>query len=222
MLLAMSSHGPSDAVWVTSWHEAEENAARWMRHWGYIDATITQSGADAGIDVRSDRALAQVKFEAHHVGRPALQRLFGARGNRHDLALLFFTGSGYTDQAKQYAQDHAIALLTYQQDGSVTAVNDHARSLSAASPASEPADASITERRGNPGYASIVVGLICVLGLIAGIASGDIWTGTPTDILVSAITAAGLLAAAIFLLRFGVRRLTRSLNDHEPDNDGPR
>ena len=69
---------------ITSWQEAERNAARWMRHWGFGDARLTSSGADGGVDVRARAAVAQVKFEASQVGRPALQRLYGARGARHD------------------------------------------------------------------------------------------------------------------------------------------
>lgn len=87
---------------IASWRVAEDNAASWMRFWGYRDATVTPNGSDAGIDVRSRKAIAQVKYEAHNVGRPALQRLVGSRG-RGAEELLFFTGAGYSKAAIEYA-----------------------------------------------------------------------------------------------------------------------
>ncbi|MGY1580899.1 restriction endonuclease [Streptomyces sp. MN13] len=82
-------HQPPARRPVRSWQEAERNAAAWMRHWGYHDAAARPGGADGGVDVRSARALGQVKFQAHAVGRPELQRLFGARGRHMDRQLLF-------------------------------------------------------------------------------------------------------------------------------------
>lgn len=38
----------------------------WMRHCGYDDARLSGGGADAGIDVRTTGALAQVKLEGCH------------------------------------------------------------------------------------------------------------------------------------------------------------
>jgi hypothetical protein len=75
---------------VSSWQAAEVNAADWMRYWGFLDARVTQSGSDGGIDVRATGAVAQVKREAKAVGRPAVQNLVGARGRDASLHLLFF------------------------------------------------------------------------------------------------------------------------------------
>jgi hypothetical protein len=102
---------PPPLTAITTWQEAEHNAAAWMRHWGFTDATAKPGGPDGGIDVYSSRALGQVKYQAAHVGRPALQQLFGARG--HDLGqqLFMFTGAGFTPDAVDYAEKTNIALL---------------------------------------------------------------------------------------------------------------
>ncbi|MDN5797046.1 MAG: hypothetical protein L0H79_14990 [Intrasporangium sp.] len=49
---------------IDSWQEPEHNAAAWMRRWRHPGARITGGSIDGGIDVWSDVALVQVKFEA--------------------------------------------------------------------------------------------------------------------------------------------------------------
>ncbi|GAA2959649.1 hypothetical protein GCM10020227_28580 [Streptomyces flavovirens] len=112
---------------VRSWQDAEHNAAAWMRYWGYLDARAKPGGADGGIDVWSARALGQVKYQAAAVGRPDLQRLFGARGRMRDRRLFFFTGSSYAAPAVGYALENDIALFVYGLDGSMEAHNAPAR-----------------------------------------------------------------------------------------------
>ncbi|WP_225636759.1 restriction endonuclease [Streptomyces solaniscabiei] len=162
---------------IQSWQEAEHNAAAWMRHWGYEDARAQPGGSDGGVDVRSRRALGQVKYQASAVGRPELQRLFGARGRALDMDLLFFTGSSYAATAIEYAAENGVALFVYGLDGTMTAVNAPARriataaapapviSLTKASPAtpapvltSAPSPGPAQERR--PGTGRIVLGLV--------------------------------------------------------------
>ncbi|WP_181062474.1 restriction endonuclease [Nocardia cyriacigeorgica] len=104
-------------------YEAEENAAVQMRSLGYEDARVTERGADGGIDVRATGAVAQVKWRAGQVGRPELQRLFGARGKRYDLRLFFFAAAPFTAHAIEYADDVEMALFTYDPTGRVTPVN---------------------------------------------------------------------------------------------------
>lgn len=108
---------------IDSWRTAEDNAADWMRFWGYTDARCTSGGPDGGVDIRSSHALAQVKMEATQVGSPELQRLVGARGRDHHLGLLFFTGAGYSRKAVEYADTMDIALFSYRLDGTVDPVN---------------------------------------------------------------------------------------------------
>ncbi|MGJ5695206.1 restriction endonuclease [Streptomyces pratensis] len=127
---------------VRSWQDAEHNAAAWMRYWGYADAQAKPGGPDGGIDVRSARALGQVKYVAAAVGRPELQLLFGARGRLLDRQLLFFTGSSYAAPALQYALENDIALFVYGLDGSMEARNAPARRIMDRARAAESARAA--------------------------------------------------------------------------------
>ncbi|MFE4690614.1 restriction endonuclease [Streptomyces sp. NPDC056749] len=127
---------------VRSWQDAEHNAAAWMRYWGYTDARADPGGPDGGIDVRSARALGQVKYVAAAVGRPELQLLFGARGRLLDRQLLFFTGSSYAAPALQYALENDIALFVYGLDGSMEARNAPARRITDRARAAETARAA--------------------------------------------------------------------------------
>ena len=79
---------------------------------GYDDAEVTGPGADGGVDVTSRRSVAQVKTETLPVGRPALQRLHGvamADGKEG----LFFSLSGYTSQAVEWAGDRIASRLAH-------------------------------------------------------------------------------------------------------------
>lgn len=108
---------------ITTPREAELNAAELMRGWGYLDARATPVGADAGIDIWSRQALAEVKFEIKPSGRPYMQKLYGARkgGKQH---LYFFTASGYSQAAIDYANEIGISLYLYSRDtGKARAVN---------------------------------------------------------------------------------------------------
>src|SRR5215218_4673157 len=96
---------------IRSWQDAEINAATWMRHWGHSDAAVTDGGADGGVDVRSSRALAQVKYLAAAVGRPDLQRLGGVGAGEPGKQLFFFSGSDYTATALEYADQTGMALF---------------------------------------------------------------------------------------------------------------
>ncbi|MBT0566704.1 restriction endonuclease [Williamsia sp. CHRR-6] len=99
---------------------AEQNAAARMRDLGFADARTTPPGADKGIDVISESALAQVKWRGAQVPRSDIQRLFGARGTRTHLALLFFSASGYSKAAVECANDLNVMLFEYAPDGSIT------------------------------------------------------------------------------------------------------
>lgn len=107
-------------------HEAELRAADNLKRWGFSDAVATTGGTDGGIDVRSKRALAQVKWKGGATGRPDCQRLVGARGNGTEQ-LFFFSASGYSAQAIEYADQVGMALFTYDPVGAVEAVNPAAR-----------------------------------------------------------------------------------------------
>jgi len=109
--------------------QAELNAAAVMRSWSYLDAASPLHGADGGIDVRSTKALAQVKFRGVKAGRPEIQNLYGARGSDTTKTLMFFDFKGYSPQAVEYANQMGIGLYLYDTSGAVWSVNAAGRRL---------------------------------------------------------------------------------------------
>ena len=114
--------------YISTPHQAELNARDLMRSWGYLDAVATTGGSDGGIDVRSSRALAQVKWKSGVTGRPDVQNLVGARGNGTEQ-LIFFSASSYSKQAIEYADQMNVALFTYDPTGAAEPVNPAATSV---------------------------------------------------------------------------------------------
>lgn len=106
-----------------------ENAARdWMLSWGFSDAFTTSKGADGGVDVESDRAIAQVKATTKQTGRPHVQRLRGAAFDGRQA--FFFSLGGYTNEARMYADASEVKLFRFSAyDGSVEAINKAANSF---------------------------------------------------------------------------------------------
>ncbi len=122
--------------------EAELVAVDWMRYLGFTDAVATPVGADEGIDVISERGLAQVKMEGKPTSRPTVQQLHGV-ATAEEKEALFFSLGGYTSPASTWASQHGIALFRYDHQGTPQAVNPPALRLmeTADARASEPADA---------------------------------------------------------------------------------
>ncbi|NME78966.1 restriction endonuclease [Rhodococcus sp. 105337] len=120
----------SRSGYITCPEDAEHFAAALMRDMGFVDAIVTGAGPDGGLDVVARRAVAQVKWMHARVGRPDLQRLYGARGSDHSKSLLFFTElfseSPYTPQAVDYANAHGIGLFAYTSDRNLFPQNQHA------------------------------------------------------------------------------------------------
>lgn len=106
--------------------EAESAMAAWLRWLGEARVTLTAPGADAGIDIEASGLVAQVKAEAGPVGRPAVQRLAGIAAHR-GTAANFFSLSGYTQQAADWASQVGMALFTFDRQGAVEAVSPAAR-----------------------------------------------------------------------------------------------
>jgi len=106
---------------------AEELAREHMRAIGFPDAHRTAGGADGGIDVKAELAVAQVKHLSQPVGSPDVQRLRGAaHGVPHAV---FYSSSGYSAAAVAVAETSQVALFRYTTTGDVAAVNEQARSL---------------------------------------------------------------------------------------------
>lgn len=93
------------------WPKAEAFAADHMRRLGFKDAKTTTAGADGGIDVESAAAVAQVKHWKQAVTRPDVQRLNGAAPA--NTARLFYAASGFTRDARLFADEQKIALFVY-------------------------------------------------------------------------------------------------------------
>lgn len=113
---------------VGSWQEAEALAAWHMRQLGFGDAALTVGGADGGLDVTATGAAAQVKLYAKGpIGGPVVQQLRGAATGL-DWAL-FYSSSGYTRSAIEFADSADVALFTFDLSARVQAVNGAARHL---------------------------------------------------------------------------------------------
>ncbi|MFD8263380.1 restriction endonuclease [Streptomyces griseoluteus] len=108
--------------------EAELIAVDWMRYLGFTDAVATPVGADEGIDVISERGLAQVKMEGSPTTRPTIQQLHGVATAKEKDAL-FFSLAGYTPPASTWASQHGIALFQYDRQGTPQAINTPALRL---------------------------------------------------------------------------------------------
>lgn len=204
-----------------------------MRHWGFTDAAVTASGPDGGIDVEASGAVAQVKFQAHVVGAPAVQQLYGARGLRTDRQLLFFTGTSYSTQAAAYAEHVGMALFTYDLTGKPTPVNGAAeRIIEAHARRSRPTpdprhhapqspsdlggpgrnlDAAVELAEVSPAMAGggalliwFLPATLLLVGLTAGLARGE-FTGA---MVLCSVGGAAAYAGAVAAARQSVRRAT--------------
>jgi hypothetical protein len=123
------------------WELAEQFAVDHMRHLGFRDAELTRSGADGGLDAESTAAVAQVKHWKTSISRPDVQRLNGAAPA--NKARLFYSASGFTRDARRFADDNNIALFEYDLDTgeakpiSITAIRlDNAISTAQSAPRS--------------------------------------------------------------------------------------
>lgn len=112
---------------VRDFEDSERFAAAHMRYLGFADAVHTDAGADSGVDVESIRAVAQVKFHAKPIGSPGLQNLRGVAWQKEFA--LFYSLSGYTQRALDWAETNGITLFTYTRQGTVRASNAAARAL---------------------------------------------------------------------------------------------
>lgn len=169
----MASNAWHPGQFVADDRQAEQMAAYAMRGLGYHDARVTRVGADGGVDVRASGAIAQVKFRGGMTSRPDVQRLVGAAG-RQRLQLLFFSASGYSSKAVEYAIEMDVALFTYTPTGRLTVHSPAAQRrtsegghprLRASSPGTEHrAQRASAEALSN---FSVAVGLLTVFALSA-------------------------------------------------------
>ena len=96
--------------------------------WGYYDAKATPVGPDGGLDVIASRALAQVKYRNVKTSRTEINEFHGsAEGSGKDE--LYFSRSGYTQNAIERAEDKGIALYVFNDQGIPKPVNSAARRI---------------------------------------------------------------------------------------------
>ena len=194
---------------------AEQNAADRMRELGFSDARITPAGADNGIDVVASSALAQVKWRGAQVPRADIQRLFGARGHRRDVSLLFFAASGFSKAAVECADELEVMLFSYDPDGTITPHGRHAAMQLNARPSppmpkAEPTVVTSfpTAREGQEAgrWTALLGAIACILALVAlvsavvGIANGRL-VQTVVDLLILACCALTIALAGRRLRR---------------------
>ena len=84
---------------------------------GHLDAVMTASGADEGLDVVANDAVGQVKHHAKPVGRPDLQKLLGA--SFPNRVPYFFALSGFTVGALDFARVSTMPLFMYSIQGNL-------------------------------------------------------------------------------------------------------
>jgi len=113
---------------VRSWPDAEALTVQVLVNLGFIDAKLTPSGPDAGIDALARKAVGQAKYERSTTGAPAVQALAGVASVEGKQGV-FLSLAGYTAQAVTFADRSGTALYSYTEGGTVTAVSSAARRL---------------------------------------------------------------------------------------------
>jgi hypothetical protein len=131
-----SRHGGREVL-VSDWRDAEELAAWHLSTTlALTGVRLTDTGSDGGIDVEAPGLVAQVKCWSQPVGAPDLQRLVGAALGR---IAVFYSLSGYTEQAFRYAEHAQIALFNFSIYGDVVPTNEFAH-IAVRARASSPMD----------------------------------------------------------------------------------
>lgn len=143
-ILTASSAGTRPAPrLINGARQAEEYAAELMESFGYANVHLTPAGADGGIDVTSEEAVAQVKMEGVPTARPVLQAIYGNASHLGKEALVFSL-AGFTRQAVQWAEASGVALFQFSHDGAIVPLSSAAEDLDhtlAGPPVAGPVDA---------------------------------------------------------------------------------
>ncbi|MGW7615530.1 restriction endonuclease [Streptomyces antimycoticus] len=114
---------------IRTWQDAELAAVDHMRSLGFADSRVTGAGADGGIDVIAQDAVAQVKHYSQPIGVGPVRELRGVTDAHQHL--LFYASGGYTAAARQFADERGVALYSLAELGHITPLNEAATRLSA-------------------------------------------------------------------------------------------
>ena len=96
----------------TNAKRAEELCAQWLQKRGDRTAVTTKDGADGGVDIRSNKYVAQVKNYKGSVGVQPVREIYGIAAAEGKTAL-FFTSGTYTKAARDFADSVEMPLITY-------------------------------------------------------------------------------------------------------------
>lgn len=99
-----------------TWQQAEINAQQWMMTHGYPGARLTPPGPDGGVDIFSDRAIAQVKNCQNPVGPGPVHELadLTVYSKYRGRQAVFFSTAGYTTEALSCGRERDVRL--YERD----------------------------------------------------------------------------------------------------------
>ncbi len=91
---------------------AEQLCADWMRHLGVADAEVTRYSQDGGIDVTSEKYVAQVKHWLGGVGAPTVREVAGIAGTEGRTGIVFASGS-FSRDAVAFAERAGVLLFVF-------------------------------------------------------------------------------------------------------------
>lgn len=116
---------------IRSYKDAEIAAADWLKAIGLANVRVTPPGADGGVDVVSDQAVAQVKAEMVPIGRPVVQQVAGIASvdQKHGAV---FSLAGFTQEAATWADVAGVSLFRFDLQGIPEPMNRHAKLMSRA------------------------------------------------------------------------------------------
>lgn len=100
-----------------TWRDYEEAAASFLAQLGYSGVQAAAPGADGGVDVWvAGRLVGQVKAQQTPVGNAPIQQLYGI-AQKDNVQGLFFSKSGYSKGAIQWANSVEMSLFTVSHCG---------------------------------------------------------------------------------------------------------
>lgn len=92
--------------------QAEFLAMRWMQYLGAEGCRVSGATRDGGADVIARHYVAEVKHHAAPVSPAFVRQIFGVATAERKKAL-FFSLSGYSDEAVRFAEQAGVALFAY-------------------------------------------------------------------------------------------------------------
>ena len=186
--------------YITSARAAEVNALQQIRSWGFEDAGIAPTDAVDGADLRSSRALGQVRWEAGDVSVADLHRLVEAGGSR-EVEFFHFTVGAHDPAARQFADDMGVRLFRFDPTGAVSAVNPAAEELLARQHAAptKPGRKQVSARNYGLLVALCVVQALLAILLTLALVSSTInsTSSAATKTMVFVVMAAVIVALAV-------------------------